>query len=370
MSIEEDFQKVTAAYQALGRDDFEVGQQMVADFLEELTGLADFLDQGPREDDGHFVARVRDVIKKMKPLINKIPDRELDGPFAFTYQDAVFLIEDFSDPETLGLAINTFILNASDKSLGTWYGDENVRNMTIDFLLGHSKVRTKFVLEAIKDRIAGTSDATCKTSLKALRDGLATATPSTSSGSEPVAATGIGRLASAGSTLVEKAFAEDAKMIKHLTKYLPGALKIKYVTNLWGSTAPERGSDAIIFTNQNIIIVGAGYGGWLDSGGDIVISASNVDHLSLGSAHHTQYSGFVSNDSNYWTLAIICKDGSVFERYISLGSNERQINDSRQRLTHTFQYLANFFTVTMDGGHAESSDGYVTTMSYGVWRSF
>lgn len=373
MSYESEFAKVTAKYQALGHDDFNVGQQMVSDFLEEMTGLADFLDQGPREDDGHFVSRVKEVIKNMKPLINKIPDRELDGPFAFTYQDAVFLINDDSDPETLGLAINTFILNASDESLGDWYGEENIRNMTIDFLVGHNKVRSKLVLDAIKDRIQETDNSKTKTSLKALRDGLSTAAPaqSSSSGAGSTSASGVEKLSVAGNSTVAQAFSENAKLIKHLTKYQSNVLGLKYVTNIWGSTEPQKGDDAIIFTNHFLVIIGAGFGGWLDTGlSDIQIPNVNVDHLSLGSAHHTQYSGFVSNDSNYWTLAIICKDGSVFERYISLGSSERQINESRQRLTHTFQYLANFFPVTVDGGHAESSDGYVTTMSYGVWHSF
>jgi hypothetical protein len=371
MSYEIEIQKVTAAYKALGYDDFKVGQKMIAEFLEKMTGLEDFLDQGPREDDGHFVARVKETMRQMKPVINKIPDRELDGPFAFTYQDAAFLIDDYSDPETLGMAINAFILNSGDEAIGTWYSDENVRNMTVDFLTSHSKVRTKLILDLVKSRIQETDNAQTKSSLKALRDALATATPGQAA-AKSGGNSGLSALANTGTQTVAQAFSENKKLIKHLTNYAPAALDLKFVTNLWASVEPEKGEDAIIFTNQHLLIVGTGFGGWLDSGttNDAYIPVQNIDHLSLGSAHHVQYSGLVSNDSNYWTLAIICTDGSVYERYISLGSNEKAINDARQRLTHTFQYLANFFTVTMDGGHAESSDGYVTTMSYGVWRSF
>lgn len=77
MSTVDDFQKVVKAYQALGKDDFLVGEKMVAEFFEELTGLEDFLDQGPRESDEHYLQRIKEVISEVAPLINKIPENLL-----------------------------------------------------------------------------------------------------------------------------------------------------------------------------------------------------------------------------------------------------------------------------------------------------
>jgi hypothetical protein len=370
MSAVEDFQKVIKAYQALGKDDFLVGEQMVAEFFEELTGLEDFLDQGPRESDDHFVERVKGTLKEVAPIVNTIPERELAGPFSFTFLDGSFLISDFSQSNTLALAMGDHILNSLPSRVGQWYAEESIRNDALDFILNYEPQYAKQFAGFVKEIIPEVQDAASKAGLKAFKDALLTATPNEKKA--PVAATQSLTLANASKTTVAKAFESDTKLIKHLTKYVPAALELKYITNIWGSSDPTHNSDAIIFTDQHLLIVGAGYGGWLDGGTstDVFIPVQNIDHLALGSAHHVQYSGFTSSDSNYWTVAIITTDGAVYERYISLGSGEKQINESRQRLTKTFQYLSNFFTVTVDGGHVESTDGYTTTMSYGVWNTF
>lgn len=370
MSTVDDFQKVVKAYQALGKDDFLVGEKMVAEFFEELTGLEDFLDQGPRESDEHYLQRIKEVISEVAPLINKIPERELAGSFSFTYLEACFLIDEFSESEILVLAIGDYILNAYPGNVGLWFGDEGIRDQTLDFILNYQPQYAKQIAGYVKDMIPEVEDPASKAGLKAFKDALLTATPGTKSA--PVAKSQSLSLANASSTTVAKAFSSDAKLIKHLTKYVPAALDLKYITNLWASDEPTHNSGAMIFTDQHLLIVAPGYGGWLDGGtsGDIFIPNQNIDHLALGSAHHVQYSGFTSSDSNFWTVAIITTDGAVYERYISLGSGEKQVNESRQRLTKTFQYLSNFFTVTVDGGHVESTDGYTTTMSYGVWNTF
>lgn len=373
MSITQDFQKVVDEYRALGRDDFEVGDSMVAEFLEDFTGLEDFLDQGERESDEHFAARVRKSLQQLAPLVAEIPERELAGAFSWRFMDGSFLIDDFSQPDVLLKAITDFVLNSDTSRLGRWFAEDWARDQIVDFLMDFNPDYAETLADYVKERMADTSDAGEKAALKTFRADLITATPGES---RAVAATsdssGLATLANSGDETVAAAFANDKKLIKHFTSHVPAALDLKFILNLWGSSDPSKGSDLIIFTNLHLMLIGPGYGGWLDGGtsGDVYIPNQNIDHLSLGTAHHVQYSGFTSSEANYWTLAIITTDGAVYERYIALGNGEKQINDSRQRLTHTFQYLANFFTVTVDGGHAESSDGYTTTMSYGVWNSF
>lgn len=373
MSITQDFQKVIDSYRALGRDDFEVGDSMVAEFLEDFTGLEDFLDQGERESDEHFAARVSKSLKQLAPLVAQIPERELAGAFSWRFMDGSFLIDDFSQPDVLLKAIADFVLNSDTSRLGVWFAEDWARDQVVDFLMDFNPDYAETLADYVKERLAETNDAGEKAALKTFRADLITATPGQSKAAATSAVSaGVSALASAGTETVAQAFSNDSKLIKHFSKFVSAALEYKFITNLWGSTDPAKGADPIIFTDQFLILVGAGYGGWLDGGysADTFIHVQNIDHLSLGTAHHVQYSGFTSSEGNYWTLAVITHDGAVYERYIALGNGEKQINESRQRLTHTFQYLANFFTVTVDGGHAESSDGYTTTMSYGVWNSF
>lgn len=373
MTVEKDFQKVIEAYRALGEDDFEAGDVLVAEFLEDFTGLEDFLDQGERESDEHFEARVSKSLKQLAPLVAAIPERELAGAFSFRFMDGSFLIDDFSQPEVLLKAISDFVLNSETSRLGSWFAEDWAREQIVDFLMDFNPDYAETLADYVKERLADTKDSEEKASLKTFRADLITATPGEGKSIATTgASSGLAVLANSGDETVAHAFADNKKLIKHLTSYVPAALDLKYITNLWGSTDPEKGEDLIIFTNLHLLMVGTGFGGWLDGGtsGDAYIPNQNIDHLSLGTAHHVQYSGFTSSEGNYWTLAIITTDGAVYERYIALGSNEKQINESRQRLTHIFQYLANFFTVTVDGGHAETSDGYTTTMSYGVWNTF
>lgn len=370
VSVVEEFQKVIDAYRALGYDDAHVGNDMVRDFLEEYTGLESFMNRGERESEDRYEARVRKVLTELTPLVGDIPERELSGYFHYAYMDACYYVGDYSRPEELAQSIGNFILNGIPVGVGGYFKHEDNREVTLDFLLESAPHYVDSIISYLKDVIKEVDDPEYKTPLKQLKDALATGTPGASR--QAAESSGLALLASSGTETVAQAFSNNSKLIKHLTTYVPAALDLKYITNLWGSVEPEKGEDAIIFTNLHLLLVAKGFGGWLDGGTseDAYIPNQNIDHLSLGTAHHVQYSGFTSSDSSYWTLAIVTTDGAVYERYIALGSGEKQINEARQRLTHTFEYLANFFTVTVDGGHAESSDGYTTTMSYGVWNSF
>lgn len=285
------------------------------------------------------------------------------------YLDASYISAYYQHPKELAQALGNFILNGVPDGVGSYLSDENNLNVTLDFLLEDAPDYVETIAVYLKDLAKNLSSADAISAVKRLKDGLLTGAKGPKRAEVPA---GLALLWESGSATVAESFKDDFKLIKHLTSNVPAALELKYITNLWGSVEPKKGEDAIIFTNYHLLIVAKGYGGWLDTGAinDAYIPNQNIDHLSLGTAHHVQYSGFTSSDSSFWTLAIVTTDGAVYERYIALGSGEKQINEARQRLTHTFQYLAKFFTVTVDGGHAETSDGYTTTMSYGVWNSF
>jgi hypothetical protein len=369
MSVTQDFQKVVDAYRALGYDSYEEGRALVQEFLEDFTSLDDFKDQGDRETDEHYFERTHKTIDELTPLVGNIPEAELSAYFHYNYLHGSYMSGYYKHPSELAQALGNFILNSIPDEVGEFFSDEDNFNVTLDFVLEDAPDYVESIAGYLKDLAKNLEDASYKATVKRLKDGLLTGVK----GPKPApTATGLALLASSGTETVAQAFSNNSKLIKHLTTYVPAALDLKYITNLWGSVEPEKGEDAIIFTNLHLLLVAKGFGGWLDGGTseDAYIPNQNIDHLSLGTAHHVQYSGFTSSDSSYWTLAIVTTDGSVYERYIALGSGEKQINEARQRLTHTFEYLANFFTVTVDGGHAESSDGYTTTMSYGVWNSF
>lgn len=369
MSVVEDFQRVIDAYRALGYDSHDEGKKMVSEFLEDFTSLDDFKEQGDRETDEHYEERTRKTLDDLTPLVGNIPEAELSAPFHYNYLHGSYLSGYYRHPSELAQALGNYILNGVPDEVSEFFIDEDNFNVTLDFVLEDAPEYVDAIAGYLKDIARNIDDPEGKSAVKRLKDGLLTGTR----GPKPApAATGLALLATSGTETVAQAFSNNSKLIKHLTTYVPAALELKYITNLWGSAEPEKGEDAIIFTNLHLLLVAKGFGGWLDGGTseDAYIPNQNIDHLSLGTAHHVQYSGFTSSDSSYWTLAIVTTDGAIHERYIALGSNEKQINEARQRLTHTFQYLANFFTVTVDGGHAESSDGYTTTMSYGVWNSF
>lgn len=369
MSIIEEFQKVTNAYRALGYDDHYEGDEMVRDFLEEYTGLEYFANQGEHESEEIYLLRVKNTLSELTPLVGNIPEKELSGFFHYAYMDASYCVADYSRPDVLALAIGNFILNGIPNGVSGYFNNNDNRKVTLDFLIEDAPMYIQSIIGHLKDLINEIDEMELKAPLKALKEGLITGTPieTTSSNDE----SGKLFLSDEGTQTLGEAFAGNAKLIKHLKNLAPSTLDFKYVTNLWGSKEPRKGDDAIIFTNSQVLIVASGFGGWLNSGSlnDVFIPNEKIDHLSLGTAHHVQYSGFTSADENYWTVAIVTVDGAVYERYIALGTNEKDMNHSRQRLTHTFEYLANFFAVTVDGGHAESSDGYTTSIGYGVWQS-
>ena len=97
-------------------------------------------------------------------------------------------------------------------------------------------------------------------------------------------------------------------------------------------------------------------------------SLDSVVSLSVGSERSVVHFGY---DSNTWQkihLTWTFRGGDVITTTICSGMSK---DESRTFYNHRIHpllgQLANYFPVTLDGGHIERSSGYRTSISFGVW---
>ena len=95
---------------------------------------------------------------------------------------------------------------------------------------------------------------------------------------------------------------------------------------------------------------------------------SSVVSLSVGTEHSVVHFGY---DSNHWEkihLTWTFRGGTVITTTICSGmSKDESRTFFNQRIQPLLGQLANYFPVTLDGGHIERSSGYRTSISFGVW---
>lgn len=95
---------------------------------------------------------------------------------------------------------------------------------------------------------------------------------------------------------------------------------------------------------------------------------SSVVSLSVGTEHSVVHFGYDSNNWEKILLTWTFRGGDVITTTICSGMTK---DESRtffnQRVQPLLGQLANYFPVTLDGGHIERSSGYRTSISFGVW---
>jgi hypothetical protein len=95
---------------------------------------------------------------------------------------------------------------------------------------------------------------------------------------------------------------------------------------------------------------------------------SSVVSLSVGSEHSVVHFGYDSNNWEKIHLTWTFRGGTVITTTICSGmSKDESRTFYNQRIHPLLGQLANYFPVTLDGGHIERSSGYRTSISFGVW---
>ena len=95
---------------------------------------------------------------------------------------------------------------------------------------------------------------------------------------------------------------------------------------------------------------------------------TSVVSLSVGSEHSVVHFGYDSNNWEKIHLTWTFRGGTVITTTICSGmSKDESRTFYNQRIHPLLGQLANYFPVTLDGGHIERSSGYRTSISFGVW---
>ena len=95
---------------------------------------------------------------------------------------------------------------------------------------------------------------------------------------------------------------------------------------------------------------------------------SSVVSLSVGSERSVVHFGYDSNNWQKIHLTWTFKGGTVITTTICSGmSKDESRTFYNQKIHPLLGQLANYFPVTLDGGHIERSSGYRTSISFGVW---
>ena len=97
-------------------------------------------------------------------------------------------------------------------------------------------------------------------------------------------------------------------------------------------------------------------------------SLDSVVSLSVGTEHSVVHFGYDSNNWQKLHLTWTFRGGDVITTTICSGmSKDESRTFYNQRIHPLLEQLANYFPVTLDGGHIERSSGYRTTIGFGVW---
>ena len=95
----------------------------------------------------------------------------------------------------------------------------------------------------------------------------------------------------------------------------------------------------------------------------------SVKLLLFGSVSHTQHMGTTASQANLWSLSIV--NTSDFETflYLPLGDTNYQMQKNIELYSAKVQILSEFWPVSLDGGHVDSSSGFISTYNVGFWHS-
>lgn len=97
----------------------------------------------------------------------------------------------------------------------------------------------------------------------------------------------------------------------------------------------------------------------------------SIKLIQVGSANYTHTSGNVSQNSEWWTISIILENERELPIiYMPLGNTNYQQQKNSELYSAKISILAQFWPMSLNGGHIEQAGGYSTNFGVGFWNSF
>jgi hypothetical protein len=146
----------------------------------------------------------------------------------------------------------------------------------------------------------------------------------------------------------------------------------KVIGRFRGKLANPTGSELeVIFTDEYLGLVSKGSPmGWPIPSMVVIHNRESVKLIQVGSANYTQTSGGGSRSSDWWTVSIILEnDRELPIIYIPLGNTNFQQQKNSELYSAKISILAQFFPMSLDGGHIEKAGGYSIGFGVGFWNS-
>jgi hypothetical protein len=173
---------------------------------------------------------------------------------------------------------------------------------------------------------------------------------------------------------VEKIFAKSPDVLTNIRKNVPELLTSPcvgvYKFMDFDDDMDYMNSAIAIITEDNIALIPKKLNDSLfkKAGKNHSWSLDSIQSLRVGDEHSRVHFGFDSNDWQKIHLSWTLKGGLVITTTICSGmSRDEGQSFFNQRVRPLLGELANHFPVTLDGGHIESTSGYRTAISFGVW---
>lgn len=165
---------------------------------------------------------------------------------------------------------------------------------------------------------------------------------------------------------LSQAAAGRPDMIDVIKSTYPTMLDANYIANLSGLTAAAgTKSDELVFTDRGVLVMREKMFGSL-KGDCSVIDGRTITNIEIGSETHTEHAGFTSTTTDYWILTINTSGYQSYSHWLTLGSNESEVNRNRPVLMEAISAVAAYYPV-VEGQSWSSSGGFQTSIGYGFF---
>lgn len=346
---------------------------IVQQSFEEVFGDSNPLAYIEEESDDVFYQRVHDVTAACAPLVHPgidgIPDL-LMGAFAWFMSSGAWMLHideiDYSDidPQAVAYSVLRGLPMGKTSFVANRLSEDEMLDFAIHIVSTAIPEKYPDLIDIVVDHFNNADEEEDERILKSLIESLYENAPDGidlkglefPDGSYVGPATGLPTL--------EEAFASSPAVLSVLSKEGNQFLRNGFVGNLWASEHPSDNQKAIIFSDSDIIFLSPQGKIWPGSL-DMVIPRVNIDHISVGTADHVQYTGVTSSQYSLWSLTFYEVDGSSWTRFCSLGKSEAEVNKNRKSLEGSLHSIQRVYPIVAGDEHFSSSGG--VRASYGVW---
>jgi hypothetical protein len=159
---------------------------------------------------------------------------------------------------------------------------------------------------------------------------------------------------------------------KKWPKSNPGDFNRKVIGTFRGNLANPTGSDLeVIFTDEYLGLVSKGSPmGWPIPSMVVIHNRDSVKLIQVGSANYIHASGAGSQSFEWWTVSVILENERELPIiYLPLGNTNYQQQKNSELYSAKISILAQFWPMSLDGGHSEQAGGPSMNLGLGFWNS-